>query len=99
MPKVAVADVAGGAVVGENLERGAAASATGLEVASGHLFGGRPVGTLGYVGTRGSGGDVGVDPNGGHQKPGKGVRPLRDGLILAANPAAAARSLTPLIAA
>ncbi len=64
MPEVAVAGVAGLVVVGEDLERGPAAGAAGLEVASGHFLGGCPAAAFGEVGTGRCTGDVGVDPDG-----------------------------------
>jgi hypothetical protein len=63
-PESAVVRVAGLVVVGEDLERRAAAGMAGLEVAAGHFLGGCPVAAFGEVGAGRGGGDVGVDADG-----------------------------------
>jgi hypothetical protein len=53
--------VAGLVVVGEDLERGAAAGPACFEVASAHVLGGCPVAAVRDLDTGGGGGDVGVN--------------------------------------
>jgi hypothetical protein len=64
VPEVAVAGVAGLVVVGEDLERCAAAGAASLEVDAGHFLGRCPGAVFGDVGAGACGGDVGVDTDG-----------------------------------